>query len=104
MTTRVVSVPDGAAFGSTVTVDGRTHLVLHLLPRIRGRPLAACVTSSPPCRLCEAPLIWAVAGWWCSSCRDTPTSEELAAWCREHQQDAAHTGGSARGRPSAPAC
>ena len=92
MTTHVVSVPDSAAAGRTVTVDGRAHLVLHLLPRIRGRSLAARATRSPPCRLCEAPLIWAAAGWWCSGCRDTPTSEELAAWCREHLQDSARTG------------
>ena len=92
MTTRVVSVPASTAAGRTVTVDGRAHLVLHLLPRINGRPLAARVTRNPPCRLCEAPLIWAASGWWCSCCRDTPTSEELADWCREHLQDAARTG------------
>ena len=67
----------------------RAHLVLHLLPRLRGRSLAACVTSSPLCRLCEAPLLWA---WWCSSCRDTPTSAELVDWCREHLQDASRAG------------
>ena len=90
--TRVVSVPEGAAAGDTVTVDGRAHLVLHLLPRIRGRSLAARVTRNPPCRLCEAALLWASSGWWCSSCRDTPTSAELVEWSREHLQDAKRAG------------
>ena len=58
MVTRVVNGPAGAAPGRTVTVDGRAYLVLHLLPSIEGRALAARVTRDPPCRLCEAPMVW----------------------------------------------
>ena len=77
MVTRVVSVPAGAAPGRTVTVDGRAYLVLHLLPSIEGRALAARVARDPPCRLCEAPMVWRPGGWCCSVLAET-----LADWCR----------------------
>ena len=81
MTTRVVSVTAAAAPGLTVTVDGRAHLVLHLLPRLRGRPQVARVTREPPCRLCQAPLIWTAHGWTCSDCRHVPLHRMRPVHC-----------------------
>ena len=92
MTTRVVSVPAAVAPGQTVTVDGRSYLVLHLLPQVAGRPPAARVTQEPFCRLCEAPLVWRPGGWRCSGCRDTPDAATLAAWAAEHVADGARLG------------
>ena len=92
MTTQVVSVADEAAPGLTVTVNGFAHLVLHLLPRLPGRPPAARVTRDPPCRLCEAPLVWRPGGWACSGCHDSPDAETLAAWAAEHVADGSRAG------------
>ena len=92
MTTQVVSVPAAAAPGQTVTVDGRAHLVLHLLPRLPGRPPTARVTRNPPCWLCEAALVWCPGGWTCCGCHDTPSVDALAAWAAEHIADGSRAG------------
>ena len=92
MTTRVVSLAAAAAPGSTVTVAGRAYLILHLLPQVSGRPPAARVTREPPCRLCEASLLWRPGGWTCSACRDTPSTDILAAWAAEHVADGSRAG------------
>ena len=89
MTTRVVSVTAETAPGQTVTVHGHAYLVLHLLPQVSGRPLTARVTREPPCRLCEASLVWRPGGWACSGCHDSPDAETLAAWAAEHVADGA---------------
>ena len=85
MTIRVAPVPARAVVGATVLVDGRGHLVLALVPRLRGRPAAARVTADPPCGQCTAPLSWEQAGkrWACAECAATPAAEELAAWVRQ---------------------
>ena len=92
MTTRDVSLAAAAAPGSTVTVAGRAYLILHLLPQVAGRPLAARVTREPPCRLCQAPLVWRPGGWSCSACRATPSADILAAWAAEHVADGSRAG------------
>ena len=93
MTTRVVSLTaEEVVPGMSVTVDGRAHLVLFLLPRRRGWPLAARVTHEPPCWLCEAPLVWHPGGWTCSCCHDTPSADALAAWAAEHVADGTRAG------------
>lgn len=92
MTTRVVSVTAEAAPGMSVSVDGRAHLVLFLLPRVPGRARAARVTHDPPCRLCEAPLVWRPGGWTCSGCHENPSAEALAAWAAEHAADGTRAG------------
>ena len=92
MTTRVVSVTAETAPGQTVTVHGHAYLVLHLLPQVSGRPLTARVTREPPCRLCEASLVWRPGGWACSGCHDSPDAETLAAWAAEHVADGARAG------------
>ena len=99
MTTRVVPVPRCDP-GATVTVDGRPALVLFLLPRLPGRPLAARVTHAPPCRLCEAPLRWRLPArrWKCSECGDRPTAEHLADLVREHVADGVRHGRARRER------
>ena len=88
----MVSVPAEAAPGLTVTVHGHAYLVLHLLPQVSGRPLAARVTRDPPCRLCEAPLIWRPGGWTCSGCHDTLSVAALAAWAAQHVADGSRDG------------
>ena len=98
MTTRVVPVPPIAAPGRTVYVDGRPAVVLHLLPRQAGRPLAAHVTRDPPCRLCETRLYWDGTGWRCPECADTSTAENLADWCLEHGRDSARASNARRER------
>ena len=76
MTTRVVPVASRTAAGDTVMVGGRCAVVLHLLPRLAGRPPSARVTHEPPCRLCKTPLQWQspAHGWRCSACQDTPNT------------------------------
>ena len=37
-------------------------------------------------------LLWRRGGWTCSGCRDTPSSEALAAWAAEHVADGARAG------------
>ena len=91
MTTRVVAVTAAAVPGLSVTVDGRAHLVLYLLPRRHG-PQQARVTPEPSCGICEAPLVWRAGGWSCIGCRDTPSTEALAAWAAEHVADGARAG------------
>ena len=71
-----MAVTAEAVPGLTVTVDGRAHLVLYLLPRRRG-PQQARVTEEPSCGICEAPLVWRAGGWSCSGCSHTPSSEAL---------------------------
>ena len=100
MTSLVAPVPMRSRVGDTVWVDRRPGLVLHLLPRLAGRPLAARVTCDPPCRLCQAPLRWLRSGWCCSACSDVPDSESLAAWCREHVRDGVRAGSTRRNHPS----
>ena len=75
-------------------VDGRPTVVLHLLPRLAGRPRSARVTNKPPCRRCEAPLHWQLPErrWRCSVCSDTPSTEQLAEWAREHRDDGGRAG------------
>ena len=85
-----------AAPGMTVTVNGYAYLVLHLLPQLAGRPPAARVTRDPPCRLCEAPLVWHPGGWACTGCRDTPDVAVLAAWAAEHVADGERAGNARR--------
>ena len=87
MTTRMVPVPRCEP-GDTVMVDGVPALVLFLLPRLAGRPLAARVTHDPPCRLCEAPLRWELPRrtWYCTECSDVPSTETLADWAREERR------------------
>lgn len=99
-TTVAVSVPTETRPGASVLVEGRAGLVLHLLPRIEGRPLAARVTFEPPCRLCEAALQWdrAAQGWRCSGCGDAPTTAALAAWAAEHTRDGVRAGTTRRRR------
>ncbi|MDE0227786.1 MAG: hypothetical protein OXJ62_02895 [Spirochaetaceae bacterium] len=82
------------AAGDTVMVDGRPTVVLHLLPRLAGRPRSARVTNKPPCRRCEAPLHWQLPErrWRCSVCSDTPSTEQLAEWAREHGDDGGRAG------------
>ena len=100
MTTRVLSAPARTRPGATLLLDDAPHLVLHLLPRLPGRALAARLTADPPCRLCEAPLQWAPPArrWECPECADVPTTEQLADWAREHVRDGVRAGRARRGR------
>ena len=50
------------------------------------------MTREPPCRLCQAPLIWTAHGWTCSDCRDSPSAAALAAWAAEHGADGRRAG------------
>lgn len=94
MTTRVVAVRARAKPGDTLMIGGRPHLILFTLPRQLGRRPAARVTAAPTCRLCEARLQWHLTRriWQCSECADTPTADQLAAWCREQEADSADAG------------
>ena len=65
--------------------------MLYLLPRRRGTRQAR-VTHEPSCGICEAPLVWRAGGWSCSGCRDTPSTEALAAWAAEQVADGARSG------------
>ena len=98
MTIRVAPVAAGAVVGATVLVDGRGHLVLALLSRLRGRPAAARVTADPPCRQCAAALGWEPAGkrWACAECGTAAAAEELAAWVRESGAAGLRAGAAAR--------
>ncbi|MDE0023081.1 MAG: hypothetical protein OXP69_01575 [Spirochaetaceae bacterium] len=97
MTTRVVPVAPRTVVGGTVMVAGRPAVTLQLLPRLAGRPRSARVTYEPSCRLCEASLHWQqpARGWRCLACDDTPSTEQLAEWAREHVGDGVSGG---RGR------
>jgi predicted RNA-binding Zn-ribbon protein involved in translation (DUF1610 family) len=82
VTTHLASVSPDVAAGQTLLVDGQTVLVL--LPRFRGRPSAALVTPSPPCRRCDASLhpLTLELSWRCPQCGDAPPTDVLAKWAR----------------------
>ena len=94
MTTRVVAVRARARPGDTLMIGGRPHLILFTLPRQPGRRPAARVTAAPTCRRCEARLQWRLPQrfWQCSECADTPSADQLAAWCREQEAGSADAG------------
>ena len=72
--TRVLTMSPPPDLGDTVTLDdGRPALVLHRLPKVRGRLPAVRVNDSPRCPDCDGRLLWTAPGaWTCDDCGDVP--------------------------------
>ena len=86
MLTRVVRIRARTVVGDTLMVDSRPVAVVHLLPRLPGRPRAARATHDPPCAACERALLYdtPLRLWRCPDCRRTYDRSALAALFTKH--------------------